>query len=113
MDREKGLVLFPALQWAECTRIGSTGNSIQICDGQRRLVDTFDLRKRAYIGNTSMDAEVSLLMANQALVRLKLARPFPVTSDGYIDRRLLESSSTTRLLARAPCSIRLPTGEPL
>lgn len=30
-------------------------------------MDTFDLKKRAYIGNTSMDAEVSLLMANQAL----------------------------------------------
>lgn len=31
------------------------------------MMDVFDLKKRAYIGNTSMDAEVSLLMANQAL----------------------------------------------
>lgn len=30
-------------------------------------MDVFDLKKRAYIGNTSMEAEVSLLMANQAL----------------------------------------------
>lgn len=33
------------------------------------MMDTFDLKKRAYIGTTSMDAEVSLLMANQALAQ--------------------------------------------
>lgn len=31
------------------------------------MIDTFDVKKRAYIGNTTMEAEVSLLMANQAL----------------------------------------------
>lgn len=31
------------------------------------MMDVFDLKKRAYIGTTSMEAEVSLLMANQAL----------------------------------------------
>lgn len=30
-------------------------------------MDKYDLKKRAYIGTTSMEAEVSLLMANQAL----------------------------------------------
>lgn len=30
-------------------------------------MDVYDLKKRAYIGTTSMEAEVSLLMANQAL----------------------------------------------
>ncbi|GAA6016352.1 hypothetical protein JCM10207_003834 [Rhodosporidiobolus poonsookiae] len=39
----------------------------KICDTQRHLIDVFDLKKRAYIGTTSMEAEVSLLMANQAL----------------------------------------------
>ena len=39
----------------------------QICDSQRNLMDVFSLKKRAYIGTTSMEAEVSLLMANQAL----------------------------------------------
>src|SRR5712691_10133157 len=29
----------------------------------------FDVKKRRYFGNTSMEAEVSLLMANQTLVR--------------------------------------------
>lgn len=41
----------------------------KIADGQRHLIDVFDLKKRKYIGNTSFDAELSLIMANQALVR--------------------------------------------
>jgi tRNA (guanine10-N2)-methyltransferase len=40
---------------------------IQICDTQRHLIDVYDLKKRAYIGTTSMESEASLLMANQAL----------------------------------------------
>lgn len=39
----------------------------QVCDGQRSRILDFNLKKRRYIGTTSMDAEVSLLMANQAL----------------------------------------------
>lgn len=41
--------------------------SPQICDTQRHLIDVYDLKKRAYIGTTSMESEASLLMANQAL----------------------------------------------
>jgi hypothetical protein len=42
----------------------------QIAQGTaRRLIQKFDVKKRAYYGNTSMDAEMSLLMANQTLVR--------------------------------------------
>ncbi|CAL1707258.1 unnamed protein product [Somion occarium] len=33
----------------------------------RPLVKTFDVKKRSYFGNTSMEAEISLLMANQTL----------------------------------------------
>ncbi|KAH9942477.1 tRNA guanosine-2'-O-methyltransferase [Epithele typhae] len=33
----------------------------------RPLVKTFDVKKRVYFGNTSMEAEMSLLMANQTL----------------------------------------------
>ncbi|KAI0302743.1 tRNA guanosine-2'-O-methyltransferase [Russula brevipes] len=33
----------------------------------RPLIRTFDVKKRQYFGNTSMEAEVSLLMANQTL----------------------------------------------
>ncbi|KAK7676870.1 hypothetical protein QCA50_020206 [Cerrena zonata] len=40
-----------------------------IAEGTARpLVNKFDVKKRSYFGNTSMDAEVSLLMANQTLV---------------------------------------------
>jgi hypothetical protein len=34
---------------------------------------TFDVKKRQYFGNTSMEAEISLLMANQTLVWFLLA----------------------------------------
>lgn len=35
--------------------------------GKRELIDKFNVKKRKYIGNTTMDAELSLIMANQAL----------------------------------------------
>ena len=41
----------------------------QVAEGQRDLVGTYDLKKRNYIGTTSLDAELSLLMANLARVR--------------------------------------------
>ncbi|CAE6438525.1 unnamed protein product [Rhizoctonia solani] len=34
----------------------------------RKLIAAFDVKKRSYYGNTSMEAEVSLLMANQTLL---------------------------------------------
>ncbi|KAJ2807600.1 hypothetical protein H4R20_001229 [Coemansia guatemalensis] len=37
--------------------------------GSRELIDRFDVKKRKYLGNTTMDAELSLIMANQALAR--------------------------------------------
>lgn len=45
-------------------------SSFQIEEGSARsLVKKFDVKKRSYFGNTSMEAEISLLMANQTLVR--------------------------------------------
>lgn len=38
----------------------------KIADGQRHLIDVYDVKKRVHIGNTSMEAEASLLMANLA-----------------------------------------------
>ncbi|KAF9183841.1 hypothetical protein BGZ51_001983 [Haplosporangium sp. Z 767] len=35
--------------------------------GKRDLIEKFNVKKRKYIGNTTMDAELSLIMANQAL----------------------------------------------
>ncbi|CAF4047337.1 unnamed protein product [Rotaria magnacalcarata] len=35
-----------------------------ICDGARHLIDKYDVRKRYFIGNTTMDATLSFVMAN-------------------------------------------------
>ena len=40
-----------------------------LAEGRRDLVGKLDLKKRNYIGTTSLDAELSLLMANLARVR--------------------------------------------
>lgn len=37
--------------------------------GNRAMINEISLKKRKFIGNTSMDAALSLLMANQALVK--------------------------------------------
>ncbi|KTW25777.1 hypothetical protein T552_03390 [Pneumocystis carinii B80] len=39
----------------------------QVSKSSRHAVNWFNLKKRRYIGNTSMDAELSLIIANQAL----------------------------------------------
>ncbi|CAH2040165.1 unnamed protein product, partial [Iphiclides podalirius] len=39
-----------------------------IVDGQRDLIQRHSLKRRQFIGNTSMDAQLSILMANQAQV---------------------------------------------
>ncbi|KAI9597134.1 hypothetical protein BDF19DRAFT_470971 [Syncephalis fuscata] len=38
-----------------------------VASSNRDIVNRFDLKKRRYLSNTSMDAELSLVMANQAL----------------------------------------------
>lgn len=49
--------------------LNSTLIFYQVAEGTARpLVNKFDVKKRSYFGNTSMEAEVSLLMANQTLV---------------------------------------------
>ncbi|KAJ2840435.1 hypothetical protein FBU31_000414 [Coemansia sp. 'formosensis'] len=47
--------------------------------GSRDLIDKFDVKKRTYLGNTTMDAELSLVMANQAL-----ARPHALVYDPFV-----------------------------
>ncbi|XP_038220999.1 tRNA (guanine(10)-N2)-methyltransferase homolog [Zerene cesonia] len=41
-----------------------------VADGQRDLIQVHSLKKRQFIGNTSMDAQLSIIMANQAQVAL-------------------------------------------
>ncbi|KAL1123034.1 hypothetical protein AAG570_002122, partial [Ranatra chinensis] len=40
-----------------------------VAEGQRDLINKFSLKKRKFIGNTSMDPQLSLIMANQAKVK--------------------------------------------
>ena len=47
----------------------SNNRVIKIEEGSARsLIKRFDVKRREYFGNTSMEAEISLLMANQTLV---------------------------------------------
>eukprot|EP01094_Clydonella_sp_ATCC50884_P029160 TRINITY_DN9039_c1_g1_i1.p1 TRINITY_DN9039_c1_g1~~TRINITY_DN9039_c1_g1_i1.p1 ORF type:complete len:453 (+),score=84.59 TRINITY_DN9039_c1_g1_i1:116-1474(+) len=41
----------------------------EICVGSRSLIGKYDVKNRAYIGTTSMDAELSLVMANMGKAR--------------------------------------------
>lgn len=40
-----------------------------VANGQRDLIQVHSLKKRQFIGNTSMDAQLAIIMANQAQVR--------------------------------------------
>lgn len=40
-----------------------------VCEGQRELINKINLKERKFIGNTTMDPHLSLLMANQAKVK--------------------------------------------
>jgi tRNA (guanine10-N2)-methyltransferase len=42
---------------------------LQLADGQRELITKLSLKRRKFIGNTSMDPQLSLYMANQSLVQ--------------------------------------------
>ncbi|KAG8228981.1 hypothetical protein J437_LFUL009539 [Ladona fulva] len=44
-------------------------NSALMCGGRRELISQLSLKTRKFIGNTSMDSQLSLLMANQAQVQ--------------------------------------------
>lgn len=43
--------------------------TLQIVNGLRQLIKQLSLKTRKFIGNTSMDPQLSLLMANQAQVK--------------------------------------------
>ena len=42
---------------------------VQICNGQNKLVHKYNLSKRGFIGNTTMDPLLSLVMSNMAQVK--------------------------------------------
>ena len=53
-----------------------------IAHGQRRLVTQYAVKRRHFIANTSMDAQLSLVMANQALVCTKLSPVHSISRGG-------------------------------
>ncbi|CAH2085851.1 unnamed protein product [Euphydryas editha] len=55
-----------------------------VADGQRELIQTHSLKKRQFIGNTSMDAQLSLIMANQAQVETGLIILDPFVGSGSL-----------------------------
>nr|XP_026498504.1 tRNA (guanine(10)-N2)-methyltransferase homolog [Vanessa tameamea] len=55
-----------------------------VADGQRELIQTHSLKKRQFIGNTSMDAQLSLIMANQAQVNTGLIILDPFVGSGSL-----------------------------
>jgi hypothetical protein len=46
-------------------------SQFQLGDANRTLIQKYDLKKRPYLGTTSMDAELSLIMSNMGLVGLR------------------------------------------
>lgn len=57
--------------------------SIQIAYGQRNLLHQYSVKNRVFIGNTSMDAQLSFLMANQAKVNHQPAIGLLPITTGY------------------------------
>jgi hypothetical protein len=68
------------------------------------MMDTFDLKKRAYIGTTSMESEVSLLMANQALASSGKLVYDPFGSHPLLVRLVEVAHLPFAQLGRARCS---------
>lgn len=84
--------------WTELTSFCHSESSlilivipVQLEQGTARpLIKTFDVKKRQYFGNTSMEAEISLLMANQTLV--SIAPLLPLRHRWMMTRRTTKAS---------------------
>ncbi|XP_070533692.1 tRNA (guanine(10)-N(2))-methyltransferase homolog [Ptychodera flava] len=55
-----------------------------ISDGQRELINRYSVKKRHFIGNTSMAADLSLIMANQAMARPNMLVMDPFVGTGSL-----------------------------
>ncbi|XP_064085838.1 tRNA (guanine(10)-N2)-methyltransferase homolog isoform X2 [Macrobrachium nipponense] len=55
-----------------------------IVDGQRDLIDKYSLKRRTYIGSTSMDAQLSFIMANLAEVEPRQIVVDPFVGTGSV-----------------------------
>lgn len=91
-----GSLVLPA-----CLRITSCGYILhselretypQIAESARSMVDVYSLKKREFLGTTSMDAELALISANMAEVHRSL-RPSPFFFVNFIRFVLVLSCS--------------------
>ena len=55
-----------------------------ICSGQRKLIGQYSLKTRKFIGNTSMDAMLGMIMANMACVRSNTLTCDPFVGTGSL-----------------------------
>jgi len=56
----------------------------QVVLGRRDLIDVFSLKKRQYLGITSMDSELSLIGANMALVSMAPNLPYTCIHQNFL-----------------------------
>ena len=49
--------------------VGVNWSVFQVGRSSRSVIDKFSVKKRLYIGRTTMDAQLSFVMANLAMVR--------------------------------------------
>lgn len=76
---------------------------IKVAKGRRDLMSELNLKKRKFIGNTSMDAQLSLIMANIAQVKSGDFVLDPFVGSGkqkYIYSNILVNKQITGLLFR-------------
>ncbi|KAJ3092832.1 hypothetical protein HK102_002042 [Quaeritorhiza haematococci] len=75
--------------------------------GNRNLLKKFDLKKRVYLGITSMDAELSLVMANQCLAQPGsfILDPFVGTGNKNIESNVMQYGLRGRVVGNIICDI--------
>lgn len=70
----------------------------QIADGQRELIESYSIKKRHFIGNTSMDACLSFIMANHGRVK-----PNDIVYDPFVGTGTFVYFSTGRKKPEGLC----------
>lgn len=69
---------------------------LQIADGQRDLIRSHSVKNRHFIGNTSMDAGLSFIMANHARVKQDDLVFDPFVGTGKLIQSLLPPTDSYR-----------------
>jgi hypothetical protein len=79
---------------------------LQVCEGSARLlIKKFEVKERAFYGNTSMESEMSLLMAGQTLVSspFREGNDLPLRFDLFADFLPLRQVLGRKVRIRSVC----------